>query len=469
MKRGARLAVLAAALAVLVGAWYLAATLSRRQQQAAADAHTETIDISAGAAADMTAVAWDYFGDTVSLTKAGGQWANANDETCPINGEAVEALAETLSSLRATDRIEDVTDFDQYGLADCAFTVIAGAGDNIVSYEIGNAAATGGQYVRLNGEDTVYVETGLLGPAFEIGLDDVLLLETMPQDIDMVTGLAVESDAGLYELRYLDDASDVWYTGADPWFLMDKDGDPVHPLDTDAVRALYEQASELRLQNCQTWAMEDGAEYGLDEPQAEVLLGYVSEDGQERSVLLQFGDYVDGDVYVRLEGSGMVYRVSGTVLDKLMYPDFDAMAPLHPCALDWDRLQSATLQTDGESYELRCAEGAAEQEGDQPETVYVSDGRSLDADKVERWLRQLTELPAESRADTASDRQVMFTLVFRQENEAFPEVTVQFRAYDSARYLCAVNGEEFYLVSRTSADNVPKNAMEFFIQLPQTD
>ena len=222
MKRGAKLAVLAVALLVLVGAWYLAATLSRRQQAEQADAHTETIDISAGTAQELTAIAWDYFGDAVSLARDGDEWVNANDEACPIDSAAVSALAETLGSAAAVDKIEGVEDFAQYGLENCAFTVVAQAGDRAVSYEIGGTASNGGQYVRLNGEDTVYVETGLLGPAFTISIQDVLQLETMPRDIDMVTGLAVQSDAGVYELRYLDDASEVWYTDADPWFLMDE-------------------------------------------------------------------------------------------------------------------------------------------------------------------------------------------------------------------------------------------------------
>ena len=469
MKRGARLAVLLVALGVLVGAWYLAASVSRRQQQEQAEQHTQTIDISVGEAKDVTAVAWDYFGDAVSLTKSSGSWENANDQTCPIDEAAAAALAEAVASAQATDRIEDVTDFAQYGLEDCPFTVVAGAGDNIVTYEIGNTAATGGQYVRLNGEDVVYVETGVLGPAFGISLDDVLQLETMPQDIDMVTGLAVQTDAGVYELRYLSDAAEQWYTSADPWFLMDGEGQPVEPLDTEKVQKLYELASQLQLRNCQQWNLTDPAEYGLDEPQGTVLLGYVSDDGKEQSVALQFGDYADGDVYVRLEGSKMVYRVSGTVLDGLMYPDFAGMATLDPCALDWDRLQSVTLELDGDSYEIVRSVSTPQQEGEEPEDIYTCDGRSLDTDAVARWLRQLTELPAESRADGDTDRQEIFCLTFRQDNEAFPTVTILFRAYDSAHYLCAVNGSAFYLVSRTVAEDVTEDALAFLIQLPETD
>lgn len=467
MKRGAKLAVLAVSLAVLVGAWYLAATLSQRQQQEHA-AEAELLDISVGDGEDVTAVAWDYFGDAVSLTKSSGKWKNANDDTCPIDSAAVSALVEAVSSAQATDKIEEVTDFAQYGLADCPFTIVAGAGDDIVTYEIGNTAVTGGQYVRLNGEDTVYVETGVLGPAFQISLDDVLALESVPDDIDMLTGLAADTEGGVYELRYLDDAGEQWYSSADPWFMMDADGKPLQPLDTDAVEQLCRIVTELRLDNCQDWNMTDPAKYGLDMPQGTVLVGYMSMEGRPESFALEFGDYVAGDVYVRFAGSNMVYLVSGTVLDALMYPDFAGMATLDPCALDWEKLQSVLLETeDGASYEIvRSVVDSAAGDGEQ-EDVYTLGARSLDATAVGDWLRQLYELPAESRAAAdVEGRGLLFRLTFRQESELYPVVTAEFQAYDSVHVLCLVNGTDRYLISRTVAEDVPAQAMEFLIELP---
>ena len=322
--------------------------------------------------------------------------------------------------------------------------------------------------MRLNGEDAGYVETGLLGPAFEISLDDVLKMETLPQDVDLVTGLAVESDGGLYELQYLTEAEDVWYTDADPWFLMDSESEPVRPLDTEKVETLYGLATELTFTTCEDWNMTDPAKYGLDEPQATVLVGYVSDQGQKESFVLLFGDYADGDVYVRLEGSKMVYRVSGTVLDGLMYPDFDDMATLDPCALDWDKLQSVTLDIAGEeSYEIVRTQSTPAAEDEQPEDIFTMGERSLDSEAVTDWLEQLTEMPADSRASAAGEREELFSLTFRQDNEAFPEVTARFRAYDSAHYLCTVNGQEQYLVARTTAENVKNKALEFLIPLPE--
>ncbi len=466
MKRGARLAVLLAALAVLVGAWYLAETFSDREQAVTAEAAHAHTDISVGPEEELTALAWDYFGDAVSLKRKDGTWINANDADCPIDQTAVAPLAAAAANATAETVITDVTDFDQYGLADPAFTIVAATADKVNTYDVGNPSPNGAYYIRLNGEDTVYVEGTMLAQTFQTGIDDILALESTPQDVAAVTELAVKSGAGDYTLRDLDDAADVWYTDADPWFLLDADEQPLMPLDTEKVAALYDLATDIQLAQCESWDGSDMAEYGLDEPQGTVRVGYRTDSGERESFTLEFGAYDGADVYVRLGGSKMVYRVAGTVLDGLMYPDFAAMRPLTPCPLDWDKLESMTLQLDGEEYEVirSVSEPTADEEA---EDIFTLGSRSLDATLVSAWLRQAAELTADSRTDVTDGRGELFTLTFRQDNGPWPEVTVRFLAYDSVHYLCAVNDQEYYLVSRTGADQLHDRALEYLIELPE--
>ena len=468
MKRGARLAALLAALLVLVGAWYLAANLSHRQQaQQAEEAHEDQLDISTGPEADVSAVAWDYFGDAVSLARKDGQWVNASDGACPIDQDAVKPLVQAVASLTASDRIDDVTDFDQYGLADPAFTVVAASSEQVNTYAVGKQSPTGAYYVRMNGEDTVYVESGQLAAYFQISLDDVLKMEAIPSaEIFSVVDLTVRTDGNAYELRYLDQASDVWYTGAEPWFLVDENGDPVRPLDTEQTEALYGLAADLVFTKCVEWNATDLAGYGLAQPQGTVRVGYLSDAGSLESFTLEFGDYADGDVYVRMKDSRMVYLVSGTVLDGLMYPDFDAMSALDPCALDWDRIESATLDIGDDSYEVVRSVTTPSEEGEEPEDVYTLGQRSLDSAAVAAWQQSMDAMTADSRVDAAQGRETVMTMTFRQDNELYPTVTVEFRGYDSARYLCVVNGEEYYLVTHAAADLVKNDALKFLVEIP---
>lgn len=431
MKRGTRLAAMAAVLTALLAAWMLARGLTRqREEQTAAEA--AEIPIGVGSAEDVSAIAWDYLGDEVRLEKRGGVWVNAADETCPIDQQAVAPLVRAAAEAKADGLIEDVTDFAQYGLADPAITVEATAGDRTVTYGIGGIAVSGACYVRIDGGSEVYTETGTLPEVFAAQLDDLLALES-PPEMEEVTALTVHTDVEDYTAVYRPEG--CGYTDAYTWFHGEV------PLDAEKARALYELASRVQLRTCVTWNAEDLAPYGLDAPQGTACVSYRDSDGESHGFTLVFGDYTqDGYVYVRIADSKMVYLVSGTVLDGLMYPDWEDMRPMNILPLDWEELQSFTLEREEERYEITRREDG----------VYTLQGRTLDSALADSWLQEIYAFTAESAAPDARGREELLRLTFRLDREACPTVTVTIWSYDSARCLCAVNGEMF-LVSRTAA------------------
>ncbi len=465
MKRGARLAVLAVALAVLVGAWLLAESMTRhREEQQAVEAMAEETSIGVGPAEDVSALSWNYLGDTVSLAKRDGQWVNIDDETCPINQEAVQPLVQAVAEASASSVIADVTDFGQFGLAEPAITVLAAAGDRTATYEIGNLTVSGEYYVRVDGSGQVYAETGKLAPAFQAQLDGLLALES-PPEMARVTGLTVETAAGDYTVAYRENGGEFAFTDAYTWFRTGETGE--EPLDEDQVKALYELASKIKLLTCVTWNAQDMAEYGLDQPQGTAHVVYLDANGDQQIFTLLFGDYTqDGYVYTCIEGSKMVYLVSGTVLDGLMYPDWTAMTPMNIAPLNWAWLQSFVIQREGERYEIVRSVAAPDVEGGEAENVYTQGDRSLDPALVDSWLDEVYGLTADSTAPQAQGREELMKLTFRQAREACPTVTLELWTYDSARCLCAVNGEGWYFVSRTAAMSLWDDAQEFLVQLP---
>ena len=459
MKRGAKLGVLVAALLVLVGAWLVAENLSLSAAEQAQEAATaEPIDLSVGGEDQVSALSWNYFGDTVSLRRTEDGWENVDDPTCPIDPAAVEPLAEAVSELYAASVIEEVDDYDQYGLAEPNLVVMAAAGENIVTYEVGIPSANGTYYVRIQGQDQVYLADSMLYTRFsDSQIGDLLALESVPRDISAVTGLTVETEAGAYQLTCLG-GGEYWYSDACPWYRTDTES--FVPLDTDGVEELYELATEISLTDCAYWNVTDLAAYGLDKPQGAVWVDYVDDSGAEQQFGLEFGAYDgNGDVYVRLTGSKMVYRVSGLTLDGLMYPDFGAMAPMRPGALDWTKLESIDLELDGESVTVTRAVSTPTEEGEEPEDIYTTGGRSLNPEQVAQWLQRLYEMKAEG-VGADPGRQSLFAFTFHQQSERWPQVRLEFRAYSSTHYLCLVNGETGYLVPRTTAEMLARYARE---------
>ncbi len=465
MNRGAKLAVLTASLAVLIGAWFLAKSMSgRREADVAAAEETESIDIAVGAYEDVTALSWNYFGNTVSIAYDSEKdtWVNTEDDTFPVSAEAVEPLVRAVSSAVATVEVTDVTDFEQYGLDDPAITVMAATADNIVTYGIGNTTLTGEYYVRVNDTDSVYTETGVLAPAFQAQLADILAVESVPADIASVTALAVDTDVGAYEVEYRPDGEAFWYTDAYTWFLDGEDGTPSQPLEEEQVQALYGLATEIQFLSCDTWDAKSLTPYGLDEPQGVVRVEYQDQNGDQRSFTLEFGDYTsDGHVYVRLSGSRMVYLASGTALDGLMYPDWTAMTPLSVCPLNWTWLESVEVKTAETQTVIVRSQTTPMGEDEEPEDIFTAGDRSLDGESVSSWLENIALLTADSVASGAEGRSEQFQFIFRQNSEVWPEVTLAFWDYDSAHYLCVLNGEPGFLVLRTEADALVEEAQAF--------
>ncbi|MCC8357946.1 MAG: DUF4340 domain-containing protein [Oscillospiraceae bacterium] len=442
MKRGAKLGVLVAALAVLLGAWGLINYLTTQKEaaDAALEITDDDIDLAVGEYDDVTALSWTYGDETVNLTYDADaeEWVNADDETCPIDQTAVEALITAVSSTCASQEVTDVEDFEQYGLDEPTLTVEASTADNTVSYAVGSISLTGEYYVRVDGGTSVYTESGLLAGAFQVQIDDLLQLESTPEDVASVLSLTVETDVTSYTVEYVEDASDIYYTNAYTWFLTELDGvdytaaadtvseeaeeteeveaseeteeaeaeaetisvtTGVTALDADSAAALYELVSGVSFLSCETWNAEDLSEYGLDDPQGVATLTYLDSEGETQTFTLEFGDYTSGYVYVRLTGSNMVYLADGSTLDGLMYPDWASMTPLTLTPLDWDTVTTIAVTLDGtDTYEIECTytiemvevEAEEDEESEETEESEDTDAEESETEMVETQVNIYT-------------------------------------------------------------------------------
>lgn len=462
MKQRAKFVMFMLSAAVLAGAWLVAGYmdgLSQTAEGAGPDATAEPIPLSVGSREALTALSWSWEGRTVNLARdeATGRWIDADDPDCPIDAGTAEALARAAASTAASMAVENVTDLSQYGLETAQLTVIAAASDAFTTYEVGNMSVTGEYYTRVNGENTVYLENGSLA-AFRVGRADLLALETAPDDVAAVTGLAVTSDAGDYEIEYLSGS------GEEGWFRTD--GDMSVALEEEAVLPLAEALLETDLTRCVGWAAGDAARYGLDEPQMTAELRYSDAAGNGKSFTLNFGDYEGSDIYVSFAGSDIVYLTSALGPDGLMYPDWDRLTPAPVLTLDTGDIASVLLEAGGTEYEvLRLEEETERAVGDGSVTVtdviYSCGGFVLDTKQVESWLRDLAGLTAAGSA-TGGGRETLLRLTITwKDAEAIP-AEVELRSYDSGRCLCVLGGDRYLLVSRAAAEAVIDRAESVF-------
>lgn len=464
MKKRRKFAVLTISAAVLAGAWLLAEYTVRmpaEQVLAPMGEDAEVIDLSIGRAREITALSWSWEGQTVNLRwdDAAARWMNADDADCPVDNAEALALARAAAEAKASMAIENVTEFGQYGLDKPALTVVAATEEDTAAYEVGNMSITGEYYMRRSGESTVYLESGTLA-AFRLGLEDILELDSVPQDVTEVTGLRVVSEAGDYEMQYRLDSEPGWYR---------VEGETTVPLKEERVRMLTDILRETEFSACVAWNA-DPAAYGFEEPLVCATLAYVDEMGRETSFTLEFGDYADSEVYVRFPGSGMIYLTSASVPDALMYPDWSVMEPATVMtALDTEDISSIQIELNGQSREILRLEEISElpaEEGEEAasvtDVIYSANGWVLDTDEVEKWLAALAGLTAEDTAPAGEGRRTLLSVTLIWKDLEGVPAELELRSYDSAHDLCIIGGDRYLLVSKTEAESIAATAAGFF-------
>ena len=453
MELRAKFAMLTLSAAVFAGAWLLAALMDEYAVDAvtAADVTAEAAvsspePLAIGSRWEFTALSWTRDGETLRLQRddATGRWLYAADPSCPIDDAAAQTLARAAADVTASVKLTGVTDLGQYGLDPPALTVETATDGAVAVYEIGDTTATNEFYVRRGEDDTVYLAAGSMASAFQAGLYDIMALDSVPADIDRVTGLAVESAAESYGL--------VLTEGG--WIRAD-DGTA---LDGDAVAPLTEALTGLDLSDCVSWNAADEGAFGLDRPQAAATVTYADEDGHTREFSLEFGAYEGGSVYVRLAGSALVSLVPASAADAVMYPDWAKLAPVTVFTAEPDELSSVTVELSGVTHEiLRLVEETetAEEDGDGAVTltdvIWSANGWVLEPGDMEAWLASLGALPTEGEAPPDGGRDLLLAVTFRWLEPERADVTGEVRVYDSVHCLCVTDGVGV-LVPRADAE-----------------
>lgn len=464
MKRRTKLPAVAAALAVLAGAWYLAETMAKSQEKAAVALAPQTqILLSAGAETEICGLSWAFDGKTVALVLDGetNQWEKKDDPACPIDQEAVKALVSSAANVTAGRVISGVRDFDQYGLEKPVMTISVETREGGIMYELGGQTLNGESYLRADGGDAVYTETGSLMPAFSVTLEELVFMDTAPGDVAEVISLSVTTDVTSYELHGGEEPD----TGG--WKVTE--GEVLRPLSDEGGQMLCAHVLDIAFYDLVDWKGGDAAAYGLDTPQGLAVLRYRGSDGGEKSFGLEFGEYINGRVYVRIAGTGRVYTADGAVLDGLMYPDWEALAPLDLLPVDMRSVSGAEITLNGHTYKVDIITERTERQNETGETVteevvcYVSDGWTLSAPEGAAWFEMLEQLEAESSAGEAEGREVLLALSVFREGEEAPAATLELRSYDSSRCVCIVNGEGRYFVLRTQGEELIRKAESLLI------
>ena len=481
MKRWKNLGLLTFALVFLVTATILTRNITLEPETAEEEEDANMV-LAAIDSAAVTSLSWEYDGEKVVLRKDGDNWVYAEDESFPVNTAKAESLAAALASVKAEKVIANPEELSQYGL-DAPVCRISVSSETEISFDISDLTSMDGYDYLSNGDGNVYLVSSDLLTNFSCGLYDLVQKESIPSMKDLIS-MSVISEVQNYEIDHLEE-SGIAYTDKYEWFL--KEGDSWLTLDNSSASGFANKIRYLSWQSCENYHADDQAiaSYGLDSPAATVEMRYLqssevatnltADDGEpifetveeEKTFVLELGDYADSSCYARIQGSSMVYRIDASVLDDLLYMSYDDLRPDDVLLLDFTELLGTEVTINGETFAFTKVSRTTEKDGESTvETVWLLDERETD---IETVLRELTNLTSTGFADNEQPkRTAAISFVFERANDLHPSTELVIYPYDSTYSLITLDGESTVFISRFDEEAI-RSEVEDLLKISRDD
>lgn len=174
-KQKRQMILLLVLLVVCVGGYFGLQAYNRHtaEQEAALEEAEKlmAIDISAE---DIQSMTYDYEGVTYTFTRDGENWIYPGDTSIDIKETVVETMAARAASVEAYEKIEGVTDLEQYGLDNPTSSAQLITEDHTYTICIGDYNSTISKYyMYVDDTDVVYTVGATIASNFYKDLEDV--------------------------------------------------------------------------------------------------------------------------------------------------------------------------------------------------------------------------------------------------------------------------------------------------------
>ena len=406
----------------------------------------------------VTALSWTNEEGTFSFTKD-EIWTYDEDSAFPVDEEKIDELLAQFEDFAAAFVIDDVEDYEQYGLDEPVCTISITVGEESYTVELGDFSKMDEQRYVSIGDGKAYLVSH--NPLDEFGavLRDMILDDTIPE-FDTAKQIAFTGTEN-YTITYDEDGTSI--CADDVYFTDGK------PLDTDNVNEWLTALMGLGLTDYVSYNVTDEElqTFGLDESDLTITLDYSNsdEDGTEtdfgtlvlhlsqnpeelaayeKALANEEDELPDVTCYARVGDSQIVYSITQTEFDKLTAVSYDTLRHQKLFTADFDTVTSMDVTLEGETYTFTY-NLPADEDSEDVEGMWTYDGAEFDVYDLRTALRSLT---AVSFTDETPTGQEEISLVIHLDNEDFPTFTLTLYRYDGENCLAAVDGEPAAFVSR---------------------
>lgn len=365
------------ALAALIGVYYWYS--NRPVKEDTQDIPT-TIDL---ATIDTTQISTLHYvkGDAnLTLVQQDDTWVSKDEPGRPINQDYVKAILNAINDIKADRKIMDNPEnLADYGLAEPAASLEVTRKDGTtVTIKIGSKAGNSlGYYGMVNDDGTVYLLPIEMGTALQYDNIQMTAVEKAPAiTAANITYIGITNrDGENYELKY-DDSGVLDNTGNNlaSWLILKPYGEG-YTADSSKIEEIQPNYTTFNYIKCVDYTGKNLSLYGLDNPAATIDIGYFvprtetlatpetdPQTGQEVTEKTindpyEYKVYVgskdeDGNYYVMVDGSSLVYTINAGTIDKMLTIDAFSLLNHFICIPNIINVDNVVFDIEGTKYTM---------------------------------------------------------------------------------------------------------------------
>ena len=396
----------------------------------------------------VTNLSWTISKNTLSFTKD-ESWLYDDDNNYPLDETKINNLLNVFKSFTSTYVIENVEDYDQYGLSSPMCTINITTEDKTYTIKLGDESKMDKQrYVDI-GDGNVYLTASDPYDSYDIELNSLMLNDSIPvmKDVTAVTFSGNEN----YTITKTEGTS---ICDDDEYFVGDKS------LDNNLVSTYLSKIKNLSLTNSVTYNVTDEEleEYGFNNSDLTITVNYTEKGSSDEQTLTlyvasnveelkEYNEASDDDKdessitrYVRMNDSKIIYSIASSTYNTLTSNSYDDLRHQEIFPGDMDSVTSMEISLDGTEYTFT-----------KEDDTWKYNDTEID---VETLTSDLTSLDVDSFTTDTSTNTKEVSIILNLDNDNYPAYKMDFYRYDGNSCIVYVNDEPYAYVSRSSVVDI---------------
>lgn len=298
-KKNKGVLILVIVLVLLLAVYFgLRAWNTSQEEKEEAEQEAATVHVTDTAAEDIVSLKFNVGNGDLEFSKEDDQWYYTQDKDFPLQQSYPEDMAEAVGGITADRELTDGDSLDAYGLDDPAYTVqYTDADGNVTELLFGDMTGDD-YYVMISGSDTVYTVGSSVIEPLNYSLEDMAQLDSYPSI----------GSGNLVEEVIIQDGETTTY-------------DSENEDQAEDIAAVAGGLGAVTLSEAADYSVEDEDldMYGLDEDSRITVEATYTQDDEEQLLTLYIGNEDgNGNRYVMLNDSRIVYLISDEICDNIL-------------------------------------------------------------------------------------------------------------------------------------------------------